>query len=258
MSKLIDRLKKASPVASTPMGFRAAPAAPPPPKMLLIASLAQADFDGAADRMAGADAGLIPVFKLASGAKAIREVSRAVPGIPWGGWLKAPGIAEITPLVEAGGDYVVFPAAGAVLPAPQGEAPGRILEVDISLDEGLLRAVDRLPVDAVLSGGEPPEGDFLTWHHLMRLQRCAGLLSKPLLAPVPSGVSAAQLQILLDAGVDGVVVAVEPGQPAGRLEELRQAIAGLSLPSPHQRKPAALLPHIGGDVEEAAEEPEED
>ena len=92
---------------------------------------------------------------------------------------------------------------------------GKILEVETALSEGLLAAVNKLPVDAVLIGGEPES--FLTWNHLMHFQRCANLLTKPMLASIPSNVTASELQALWGAGVDGVVVEVGVGQPAGKL-----------------------------------------
>ena len=54
MSGLIDKLNQVSQAALQPMGFRATPAALSKPKMLLIASVAEANFDGLADSMAGA------------------------------------------------------------------------------------------------------------------------------------------------------------------------------------------------------------
>ncbi len=258
MSRFIDKLNQLSQLASQPIGFRATVAVSKP-KLLLIAGLAQAKSSGVADYVAGADAGLLQVSKLDSGAEAIKEVLQAVSDIPWGGWLKDVGRDEIAQIVSAGGDFVVFPAASAALATLQDDGVGKILEVEVSLSEGLLRAVDKLPVDAVLIGGEPEEGQFLTWHHLMHFQRCAGLLTKPLLACIPSGVVASELQALCAAGVNGVVVEVGVGQTASRLMELRQMIDELTLPSrPQSGKPAPLVPYLGGRVDTVTEEPEEE
>jgi len=133
---------------------------------------------------------------------------------------------------------------------------GRVLQVEASLTEGLLRAVDELPIDAVLITGEQEEGYFLTWHHLMVFQHFADLLTKPLLASVPLNVAANELLALWEAGVDGVVVGV--GEVVGRLKELRQIIDQLAFPQRKRGKAKALLPHISGETGIVTEEEEEE
>ena len=222
--------------------------------MLLIVSLAQADVGNLADYAAGADAGLLRIPKLSSGAKAFKEVSQAMSDIPWGGWLGNIGRKGISQVIKAGCDFVVFPAAGTSLTMLQDNETGKILEVEASLGEGLLRAVNELSVDAVLITGEQ-EGRLLTWHHLMLFQRFADLLAKPLLVSVPSEITAGELQALWGAGVDGVVIEAGAGQPAGGLKELRQTVDSLSFPSPRKRgKAKALLPYMSGEEGTVTEE----
>jgi len=240
------------------MGFRVAPPVSPKPKLLLIASLAQTNVDGLADYVAGADAGLLHISNLSSGAKTLQKICQVVSNIPWGVWLRDIGWGGIKQIVKVGCDFVVFPAASTSLAILQDDELGKILQVEASLSEGLLRAVDELPIDAVLIDGEQ-EGDyFLTWHHLMLFQRFADLLTKPLLVCIPSNVTANELQALGEAGVDGVIVEVAVGQPAGRLNELRQTIDKLTFPLP--RKPGkakALLPYISRETGVVTEEEEE-
>ena len=240
------------------MGFGAAQTVSPRPKMLLVASLAQAGVSGVADYVAGADAGLLSIPKSSSGAETFQKISQVVSDIPWGGWLRDLGRERIKQLVKVGCDFVIFPAANTSLAILQDDEVGRILQVEVSLSEGLLRTVDDLSVDAVLIAGEQ-EGEYsLTWHHLMSFQRFANLLTKPLLACVPSNVTANELQVLWEAGVDGVVIEVGVGKPAGRLNELRQAIDKLTFPLPRKRgKAEVLLPHIGGEGGIETEEEEE-
>lgn len=256
MSKFIDELNRvlASP---QPMGFRVRPASEKP-KIQLIASLVPGDIENLAKYVAGANAGLVRLSKSTSGAKAFEKVSQAVSSIPWGGWLIEGGQEEIKQVAEVGWDFVVFPAANTPLAILQSEEVGKILEVDISTSEGLLRAVNELPVDAVLTGGEQ-EGQYsLTWHHLMFFRRFADLLTIPLLVVIPSNVTTTELQALWEAGVRGVVVNVAAQQPMGRIQELHQAIDKLAFPPPRKRKRTeALLPYISGESEVEAEEEEE-
>ena len=259
MSRFIDRLNQASQTVLQPMGFGAAQPVSEKPKMLLIASLAKANVADLADYVAGADAALLPISKLGSGTKIFKEISQAISDIPWGGWLGDAGTGEIKQIGKAGCDFVVFPAAGTALALLQNDEVGKVLEVEASLSEGLLRTVNELPVDAVLITGEQEGEYFLTWHHLMLFQYLADLLTKPLLASIPSNVTDNELQALWAAGVVGVVVAVAVGRPAGGLKRLRQTIDNLSFPVQRQRgKAGALLPYVSGEASIAAEEEEEE
>jgi len=255
MSRFIDKLNQVSRVVPQSMGFRKAQPVSEKPKILLIASLAGAG--GLANYVAGADAGLLRIPKLSSGAKTLREMSQAAPDIPWGGWLRNIGQGGIKQMAKAGCDFVVFPAANTPLALLQNDEIGKILEVESSLSEGLLRAVNELSIDAVLIAAEQEGEYFLTWHHLMLFQHFADLLTKPLLASIPSNVTANELQALWEAGVDGVVIEVGAGQPVERLKELRQTIDKLVFPSQRKRgKAEALLPHIGREASIVTEEEE--
>ena len=259
MSRFVDKLKRVSQAVPQSMGFRSAQPVSVRPRILLIASLAQADIDGLADRVAGADAGLLPITKL-TGANALGKVSHAVSDIPWGGWLRDIAEGEVERVMKIGFDFVVFPPASTPLATLKDDKVGKILEVGASLSEGLLRAVDALPLDAVLVADEQEGEYFLTWQHLMFFQRCADSLTKPLLVSIPPNVSANELQALWGAGVNGVVVGVGAGQPTERLKELRQVIDKLVFPSQRKRRKAeALLPYtsISREPDIATEEEEE-
>ena len=257
MSRFIDKLNQVSQAVPQPMGFKAVTPVSSTPKMLLVASLARADVEGLADYVAGADAGLLVISKPGSGVSTFKKISQAVPAIPWGGWLKSIGSGEIEQVVEAGCDFVVFPVATTFLTIVQNKEVGKILEVEASLSEGLLKAVDELPADAVLINGEKKEG--LTWHHLMLFQRFADLLTKPLLVSIPSNATANELQALWEAGVAGVIVEAGAGQPVEGVSSLRQVIDKLTFPPQRKRgKPEALLPYIGPERGTVAEEEEEE
>ncbi len=259
MSKFIDKLNLILRAAPQPMGFRSAQPVSEKPRMLLIASMAQVNVGDLAQYVTGADAGLLCIPQLSSGAKTLKEVSQAVSHIPWGGWLANIDRGGIKQVAKVGCDFVVFPAANTSLAILQNDEMGKILEVKASLSEGLLRAVNELPVDAVLLASEQEEGYSLTWHHLMLFRRFAELLTKPLLVSIPSNAIATELQALWEAGVDGVVVEVEAEQPAGRLKELRQVIDKLAFPSQRkQGKVEALLPYISKETDIVTETEEEE
>ena len=259
MSKFIDKLNQISQTGSQPMGFRAARSASQKLKMLLVASLTPADVDNLADYVAGADAGLVHALQLGSRAGMLLKLSQAALAIPWGVWLKDVGQDDIKQIVETGCDFVIFSATDTPLALLQDDKVGKILEVATSLSDGLLRTVNELSLDAVLIAAEQ-EGEYLlTWHHLMLFQRFANLLTKPLLASVPPNVTADELQALWKAGVGGVVIEAEAGQPVDRLKKLRQVIDKLAFPSQRKRGEAeALLPHISRETRMVTTEEEEE
>ncbi len=255
MSKFIDKLKRLSQVEPESIGFRPHQPTSPKPKIQLVTSLASKKLDHLADAVAGADAVLLPVAQGNPDVLSLAKITQAMTDIPWGGWLKG-GQSGIAELIKAGCDFVVFPAAQTPLTAVADSKVGKILEVDASLGDGLLRAINELPIDAALVAGGLRESDSLTWQHLMLFRRFAALLTKPLLVPVPSNVGADELQALWEAGVDGVVIEATTRE---RLKELRHTIDGLTFPLPRRKeKVEAVLPRIGHELGQVVAEEEEE
>jgi len=124
------------------------------------------------------------------------------------------------------------------------------------MDDGLLRAANDLPVDAVLIADTYEGGGSLVWHQLMIYQHLANFISKPLIVPVPAAITGVELKALWEAGVDGVIVEMDDAG-AEELKNLRQAIDTLPPRSARKRgKADALLPHLPGEAR--AEPPDED
>ncbi len=250
MSKFVDRLKLASQAVAQPMGFGRGQPASAKPGILLVASLTQAGVSDLADLVSGADAGLLDISELERDIKALAECTEAVPDIPWGGWLRGGRWSRIQKVKALGGDFVIFPAASTLLGVLEDTGVGKIVAVGATLSEGMLRAIDELPVDGVCLAVEYQDNPSLTLKQLMLFQRVSGLVAKPLLVPVPARVTAGELRALWEAGVDGVIVAAGVG-----LRKLREAIDELSFPSRRRRgKLKALLPHISEAADIEAEE----
>lgn len=263
MSRLIDEFSRAKQAAAQPMGFRTARPAAPATRILLIASLEIGKTGNPVDGTAGANAILLRPGKSRQTAQAAQKMVDTLPDIPWGIYLGHNGDKQASAFIEAGCDFVVIPAAGRIATTPQEERVGRILEIDSSMDDGLLRAVNELPVDAVLVTDTFEGGDSLVWHQLMIYQHLARLISKPLIVTIPADVNGEELKALWEAGVEGAVVEVDSTMTGG-LKELRQAVDKLPPRSLLKRdKMEALLPRAGGEAkavtpEEEEEEEEED
>jgi hypothetical protein len=226
--------------------------------MLLLASVAQVKATGLADCVAGADAGLLQAGTLSAGVKALQKASTAVPDIPWGLLLADAEVAGMEEMVQAGCDFFVFSVANTSLDLFDGDEVGKILQVDTSLGDSLVRSINELPVDAVLLVMGQEESP-LTWYSLMQVQRLSGFLTRPLLVYVSQAITPVELQALDGVGVAGVVVGASVGQEVGKLKELRQAIdESASLPKSKRGKVNALVPRIGEVADISTEEEEED
>lgn len=243
MSKFIDKLKQSSQMALQPVGFRTTLTSSIKPRMLLVAVLPEAAVNGLFDYVEDADAGLLLAAGLSSGIKKLGKVTPDVPAIPWGVWLKDNCGGGVKTLPKTGGDFIVFQETSTPLAFDSIDKVGKILEVAASLNEGFLRAVNELPIDAVLVNGE--KKGSLTWHDLILYQRLTGLLTKPVLVSVPQEITAVELQMLWDVGVAGILAEVDVTKSAGGIKDIHGKIAKLSLPTSDKRgKAGMLLPHI--------------
>ncbi len=255
MSRLIDKFHQASRGAATPMGFHTSHPPSKTPKILLIASLDAGTAENLDAYQDNADAILIRFDKVPLSAKTIQKITSSLPDIPWGLYLAD---NDNKKAAEAGADFVVFPATSQVVDIPGDEKAGKILEVESSVDDGLLRAVNDLPVDAVLVDDTFKDNRSLVWHQLMILQHLANMLRKPLIVQVPAGINEKELKALWDAGVDAIFVEIDATGSKG-LKELRQAIDKLPPRSNRKRGNVdVLLPRTSGETPAVPPPDEED
>jgi hypothetical protein len=186
-----------------------------------------------------------------------KDAFRPPPNTVWGLWLEGKNTPQLKSYIQAGADFAVLPLNSA-FDLPGVEKMGKILLVESSLNEGLIRTINELPADAVLLAGDEETAANITWHRLMLCQRLAGLLAKPLLATVPVSTGSDGLQALWKAGVDGVVTTLKTAKQVGELKKLRQIIDKADFPTRAHRRMAALLPHIAEEPDTTIAEEEEE
>jgi hypothetical protein len=258
MSRLIDTLLKTSQTAPQPMGFRTARQAESVPKILLVAGLDPEAKEVSADYLAGATAALIRQGKSQTTAEAIGTMTANLPGIPWGVCLEGSDEKVATELIDAGCDFLIIPSAGLVSAVPDNDDVGKILQVESSLKDTLLRTLNNLPVDAVFTSDIYQSGEPVNWDHIISIKRMTSLLNKPLLVPISIKTTESELKALREAGVEGAVADIEPGKPDG-IKQLRELIDKLPPPSTRKHgKTEAILPRIGGGAGEETPEKEDD
>ncbi|MFC1846690.1 hypothetical protein ACFLYS_01340 [Chloroflexota bacterium] len=242
MSRFIKKLNREPQAELPPMGFGRSPKAPKP-RMLLVAEV-KAGAAEASKLAVGADAIL-----LKDTTKSIKDTGDTPCGILLGknGSLKT--------AAEAGVDFIAFPP-GVPLEIVEDEEVGKILVIEASMERDLVKVIGAMPLDAVLVSGEEVEHTPFTWHHFMLLRGIAALCGKPLLLSIAADVGKDELQLLLEAGVAGVVVEAKNSE---EIKELCRIIDSLKPPSKGKKgKIRAIVPMRREETTSVIEEDDED
>ena len=240
MSKFTEQLKQVFQTAPQPMGFRMAKSTPPRPRIQLVVSL-NADTDGLEKLEGAADAVFVPASYKGNG-----DVLKGIK--------TSKGTAkEIEQAKENGADYAVVPVTGAAVAA--NKEFGRILTVDPSITDVILRTVNELPIEGVLID---EKGDLgLNFQRLMLINRFGSMVSKPIVAKVAGNVTSEELRLIWDAGISGVVVDVAGEADINAVKKLRQVIDALPFPV-RKKKDNVTITQVASPREEEHEEPDED
>ena len=235
MGELIEKLERAERGAAQPLGFGAAKRVPVAPMLLLCA----ADAGDAAQAKTAAASEADGAIIVARGAKwkaAFEKSAKALAGMTLGAWTEE-GLSE----APAGADFEAFSSAATPAGAIAGEGRCIVMSVDPELDDGLLRTIGMLPVDAfVVALGAP-----LTVAELMRFGRVRGATSKRVFAHLPAAPSIAEAEQLRDAGASALVVDAK-GRSADEFRETLAMLRELPRKSPRGRdRSSATIPQPG-------------
>ncbi|MBN2240970.1 MAG: hypothetical protein JW712_14465 [Dehalococcoidales bacterium] len=227
MSKFIEKLGKITRGEVASIGFRRAAGENVKKRMQLIACVSEMDT------AVEADAVLIP----AAGSPVKAASDETIRGV----WLKKAG-EEISK--DSGYDFVVFPVDASLTLVSDKEV-GKILEIDSSLNDYLVRTLFELPVDAVLV---TVTGDNVTYKDLMTVSRFGGIPGKHLLVKLSCKVSAAELETLWQAGVIGIVA-------ESNIAEIKKEIEAADFKSKSKRdKDSPVLGRISATQVDSSEE----
>jgi hypothetical protein len=256
MSRLIDKLTKIRRTEPQPMGFAIGKPAVEKPRMQLVASLTPRSLEKLAGDLSSADAMIIQVMKV-DDAEAIDKACQAKDSAPAGGWLQAFDDATLTKLTDTACDFVVFPSDSPLISLKK-DNMGRVLQIDTSLTDGLLRATNDLPVDAVLAAS-PEKECPLTFNHIMHIQRLVYLINKPILVEIPIDLTGVELQALWDTGISGVVMEVTDKKSADKFAELRETVGKLTPTAFIKRaRMSPVLPHVQAETPPPRQDEEEE
>jgi hypothetical protein len=246
MSKLSQRIRKATRSETPPVGFGLNARRQSTPTMLLLASLRTDQTDKAREALGrGAD-----VLLFEGDAKALPGKLKDLGDVSVGLRLSGLQAATVTELREAGLDFAIFDAEAAA-DALLDEQFGYVLALPQDPTDTDLRIVESLPLDALLV--PPPQGS-LTVQGQLAVRRFFVLSRTPLLVEVQPDLSEGELNCLRDAGVAGVIL---DGRSDQALANLRRTIDGLPPPGRRREERAeAILPTATVTIAHAEEEEE--
>jgi hypothetical protein len=256
MSRLSDKFHKAAKLSVQTMGFRTSQKTAREPSLLLIVSITPEAFKNKADAdKAGAI--LIRPESAPVTPESARKVAEMYTDIPVGVYIEDADEKVTDALAEAGCDFLVFPPSSRIFNASEEKKTGKIIQVESSMDDSLLRAVNGLSVDAVIAA-DIFTGGAMSWHELLIFQHLANSFNRPLIVNIPPDVTEAELKALFEAGADGVI-AEDSALKTGGLKKIQELIGKLPPRSARKRgKVDATLPHGGGAAAPPPDEEEEE
>jgi len=239
LSKLADKIKKATRISTGTLGFGSTKAATA--ATMVLAGIARDAKDAAEMAKRGADAVVVTGARPDAG----KDLSDAIAGATIAG--KADDEAKA--YREGGFDFVVFDPNQASATALSDEKAGYVLMLPKDMDEADLRTLEAFQLDAIDVGAID---GTLTVRRQIELRRIFAMTRKPLWTRVKGDISGPELQALRDTNV--VVVAAERAEDVERLRKTIDA-----LPARVRRRdddrPTPLVPRpTAGDGDEEDEE----
>jgi hypothetical protein len=222
MNRLREKIRQASDNRPAALGFAAVGREKSPSLLLFVR--------GSKNAVAGV-AGVVDGYVVNSAGERPSESAEALRGLvaedgklPTGGEFDFLLLDEQTP-------------ASALL----SEDLSYLMRADVGMTDSVLRALHALPLEGLLVECAGP----LTVGSQVALMRVSGFTGKPLFVEVKEMPSSSDLEVLREAGAIAVVASADLG--AGRLTELKQAIAGLPprrKPRRDEREPVALVGQV--------------
>ena len=201
MSKLIDRLEKVGTVAPTPMGFGASRAVEKAPSLLLLAL--SGTKSTASTSQLSVDSYIMSADKIT---KAELKAAKGIAGdSPWGLWPETITNDSLEALKGEGADFFIFSTVNTPAEVLAEEELGRLITVPADFPEELGHSLEEIPVDAVILVGLE-EASPLSVRDLMLVRSMRDLISKPLLLLRTHTLNQAELVVLQDVGVQGIVL----------------------------------------------------
>lgn len=172
------------------------------PRALLLGALVRDADAGKAAVEAGADI-VIVHGNGAGSAVAVLAGLKELSAVR-GAWVGELSSDDAKGLIDAGCDFVASSLEGTSAEAVDNEKMGQVLAVTSDMEEGTLRALGPLGLDALFL--KRPAGP-MTLALQVELARLSMLSGTPLLVNAPADISTAELRVLRDTGAAAIIAA---------------------------------------------------
>ena len=252
MSKFLERMERITVAAPGGMGFGAARTEKTPAVALvgLVSGSYAKGLKAVSDL--GLDAVILSGIDNAGG---LKRIEKSLPSLPWG--VKTSSLTESSAqeFRDSGCDILAFSLENTDASALVADDAARILYVDPEIEERELRTISALPVDVLIL---PMTGVSGPWG-LAQVASVAAIsrrVDKYILVEVSGTPSDKDLEVLRNAGVDGLVLDVA-AVGADALEKLKAAALALPKQRSSGRGRSAIVPSSVF-PSSSAPEPEED
>ncbi len=255
MSKLIERIKRISGSANTPIGFKKHVEDTDNAPILLLVDITDNILKKAKEIVPGAaDAAVLQAERLE--VAAISKYARSAQDIPVGLFMGGEHAKELITALSDVLDFVLFDL-NTDIEILAGDGPGRVLMLNKTLIPAQMKAINDLDmsIDLIYLHNAKAQIDL---ELLLTCHLVADVLHKPIAINAAKKVSANELTHLLNAGVRALILPADIS--AQEITELKAAIAALPR-TPRKRKVSSnpLIPILGStENREEAEEDEED
>ncbi len=203
MSKFLKTLEKRTKSSPVPIGFGSSLNDGQKSTMVLVGLISNQNAKNL--KLANQfelDAILLHIDKPGQG---LSKTVDALDGKPLGIQIETLSSKQSSSLVRSGCDFFVHTLAQTEVDALYEGDAGYVLEVDLGISEHDLRALDLLPIDAVLVSLASTSCP-LSLSNISDIVSIRVMFEKFLLVEVSSKISAKEIETLRDSGVDGIVV----------------------------------------------------
>ncbi len=256
MSKLLDRLDSIARGTPKAIGFAATTSVEPVPQLAMVAWLADPDkVDAAPLAEAGVDGFVL--HQSAVGEDGSPQRPDALADMPYGIMVEQSDPEKVDAYRKQGADFLVFDITDTPIDLLEEGDCARVLRVPADLEEAQLRGLEDLPVDLVVIRKPSPEGP-LTLTHMLAISGIRAATSRYLFLEWSADLTARELVLLRDAGIDGIVVNVTEAESTV-IPSLRGKISALPQRKPRgEQRSIAMLPRDSGRVAAAPQRQEEE
>ena len=184
----------------------------------------------------------------------LKKLEKSLPALPWGVHLPSLSEEDAQAYREQGCDLLAFSLAETSAAAVASDEVAMVLYTDAGLEDRDLRGIASLPLDVFVLR-VPGLGDSWNLEDLASVAMVSRRVDKFVLVEVSKAPKAKDLEVLRDAGVDGLVVDVEAVGAEG-LAELKKA--SLDMPRQRSNRRGGVTPIIPSSVFPSGADPEPD